>query len=657
MQTRVFVLVSILWLVTAVSLMAQGITLALAEPDVSGFPQVRVHMRAVGPANAPLSQAELDNLRLRENGVPISEFDVRYVPVGADIIFVLDADTTLLLPDVDDTARLEMVREAVGRYATRFMSPSGLDRVSVIVPNQANTRGEFLVQAATTPEDVINALATYDPQNLAEAGPINEQVLAAITYAAEAQPNGRYQAILLLSEARRLSQFLAYPVLVADAQAAGVPIFVGILGPEAALEDIGNAAALADPTGGFYVHMPRAVRADTVYLRWQQESNQPQITYRSLLRESGVYSLTVNLGQVVAATELDLTIEPPEAAIVLGKSVIRRAGTAVDTPLLELQPTVQPVPIQITWPDGRPRRLTRVEFRVNNVIQPQLDGPQPDAAGVLTLHWRVHNADVGVYELAIMVEDELGYTAVADPLIVTVAVERPLPPTPTPAPTPTPPPAAQVAALVALPRHTLLTILAGLGLAGLVLVMLRVYKRYRERLMRREAHAERYAALQRIRQKKEAAIPATTDDPLPLTLLWLDETMQVKVRLPIDAENVTLGREAAAGQISLADRSVSPLHARIRQRHGRYWLYDEGSESGTFLNHERLGLSPRPLADADLIQLARVSLRVHLRPLGQEDDEPEPTDEPEPINAPLPEAETQPTQSPTGEPGDDLESI
>lgn len=612
MMRKGLVLVFICWLLlTAVPLLAQAVTLTLGQPDSSAFPTVRVNMRAVNAAGVPLSTAELGNLRLRENGVPISDFDVRYVPVGSDIVFVIDADTTLLMTDGDEASRLDEVKEIIGRYATRFMSPSGLDRVSVIVPNRTNTRSEFLVRDATTPEEVINALAAYEPQNLAEAGPVNQQMLDAIAHAADIGDNGRYQAIFLLSESRRLSQFLDYPSLTAAAQTAGVPIFAGILGPEASLEDIGNASALAGPTAGLHMHVPRPERADAIFLRWQQESNRPQISYRSLLRASGVYPLTVNLGTVTAVTDLNLTIEPPTAAIALGRTIIRRVGTAEDTPLAELQPTIQPVPVQISWPDGRARRLADVTFRVNGVLQPQLTTPQPDETGMLLLEWPVQNADVGVYELAVTVTDELGYTAVSEPVIVTVAVERPLPPTPTPAPSPTPPPAAQVASeLAALPQDTLLVVLVGLGLLGLLLVMVRTYKRYRERVLLDTARAGRRAAWQQAQADNEES--AATEDPLPLTLLWLDETSAVKQEFAIESDTMTVGRAEMAGQITLADRSVSPLHARVRWRNGRYWLTDEGSENGVFLNHERLGLSPRPLADGDLIQLGRVSLRARI---------------------------------------------
>ncbi len=620
-MTKKLVLTALVgWLLlTAVPLVAQETGLTLGEPDTSAFPTVRVNLRAVNAAGTPLTTAELSNLRLRENGVPISDFEVRYVPVGGDIVFVIDADSTLLLADGDEVTRLDEVKESISRFATRFMSPSGLDRVSVIVPDSTNTGSEFLVQDATSPEEVINALAAYNPQNLAEAGPVNQQVLDAIGHTAELSGDGRYQAILLLSESRRLSQFLDYPALTAAAQAADVPIFAGILGPEASLEDIGNAAALAEPTGGFHVHVPRSERADPIFLRWQQESNRPQITYRSLLRASGVYPLTANLGTATAVTDLDLTIEPPTAELALGRTVIRRVGTAEDTPLTELQPTIQPVPVQINWPDGRPRALTNVTFRVNGTLQPQLTTPQPDEMGMLLLDWPVQNADVGAYELVVEVTDELGYTAVSDPVIVTVVVERPQPPTPTPAPSPTPPAVAQVVELVTLPQNTLLTILVGLGLLGLVLVMLRSYKRYRQRVLLDTVRAERRAAWQQAQAAKEN-VSSVEDERLPLLLLLLDEAMQVKQQFLVELDTMTIGRAEMEGQITLADRSVSPLHARVRWRNGRYWLYDEGGESGVFLNHERLGLSPRPMQDGDVVQLGRIALRVQLRPPDDEDE-------------------------------------
>lgn len=84
-------------------------------------------------------------------------------------------------------------------------------------------------------------------------------------------------------------------------------------------------------------------------------------------------------------------------------------------------------------------------------------------------------------------------------------------------------------------------------------------------------------------------------------------------QIELTAADVTIGRDDTAVDIIVDAPSISRLHARIRRTaEGEYWLYDEGSEAGTFLNYERLGLAPRPLQHNDVVQLGRVTLRFRL---------------------------------------------
>jgi hypothetical protein len=159
-----------------------------------------------------------------------------------------------------------------------------------------------------------------------------------------------------------------------------------------------------------------------------------------------------------------------------------------------------------------------------------------------------------------------------------------------------------------LPRQVLLLLLAGLGLLAIALVLLRLWQKRGRQKAAAAALSQRQADL----QAKTAPPPA--DDtppvsPLPACLVWPDEE---KEPIEITGGNVLIGRDPAVVDIALADRSVSRLHARIRWRNGRYWLYDEGSEMGTYLNHDRLGLSPKPLQDGDEVRFGRVGLRFVL---------------------------------------------
>ncbi len=321
--------------------------LRLSQPDLSNFPEVTLNVLSADNRGAPLAESDLLRLTLRENGVPIPDAQVQFVPVGVDIIFVLDADQSLnIIDEGRSVTRLETVQEMLERYASRFMNPSGRDRISLLVPDAANEAGRFLVQDTGSPNGLVSAIQNYTAE-LPEDVPINAMMRQAIAHAAEMKQDGRYQAILLLSEARRLPQFLDFETLVAEAQAIELPLFTAILGAEASFDEVDAAAALYQPSRAFYAHVPRPEEADSLFLIWQRQGNQAQIRYRSLLRQSGSYPLTVNIGTLTARTELVLEIVPPHIEFALPTTAVQRQGSAPDSPLLELEPASLNIPVQL----------------------------------------------------------------------------------------------------------------------------------------------------------------------------------------------------------------------------------------------------------------------------------------------------------------------
>lgn len=586
---------------------AQGdVLLRLSQPDLSNFPEVRLNVLSADGRGAPLPETELGRLTLRENGIPIADAEIQFVPVGVDIIFVLDADTSLnIIDEGRSETRLQTVQASLERYASRFMNPSGLDRISLLVPDAANEAGQFLLQDATAPDELANAVQSYDP-TLPEAAPVNTMMRQAIDHAADIKEDGRYQAILLLSEARRLSQFLDYPTLVAEAQAIELPIFTAILGAQASLDEINAAAALYQPTRATYVHVPRPEEADSLFLIWQRQGNQAQIRYQSLLRQSGRFPITVNIGTLGAITELVLEVVPPEIELALPSTAVQRQGSTPDAPLIELEPTILEIPVQLIWPDNLPREVTAVSLFVDNVLQPQFSWPPPNEAGQIILRWPIQSVDTGAYRLRAELTDVLNYTVSTETVVVTVTAVRPDPPPPTPDPTATPSPVEQILAVTnSVSRNDWLLILVGLGLLGLLLLLIRWW--------RRRATLTKPHRLRRQTAESETDLEPI-DESLIATLQLVEDAPGNRTEITIDADNMAIGRDHEVAQIVFGDSSVARLHARIRKRNGRYWLYDEGSASGTFLNHDRLGLSPRQLQDGDEIRLGRLHLRFHLRP-------------------------------------------
>ena len=606
MRRLVYLLTVFVIILLGIDVLAQeSVELRIAQLDISEFPLVRINLATANEHSVPLAIDAFSSLSLRENRIPIADFELQPVPVGVDVVFVVDANSTFA--DIDDSSglsRRDKVQISLERFAGR-MNPTGLDRVSLIIPDADNANGFLLVQDATRADEITTAFQGYNPETLTDT-PLNEMVQLGLDHLARLETNGRFQAILLFTDGRQLNQQLAYDTLVESALEQNVPIFAAILGTVADLNEIDNVTRLSTPTRGDYVHMPSGEETDSIYLVWQQQGNQPQIQYRSLQTSSGEYPLMINVGSLTASTTLALTLEPPEVSVDLGNEAIQRVGEAFDTPLVDLVPTTKNITVTVQWPDALPRQITVVNWFVNGQPQTPLEAPIPNEAGKLFLSWDMQTLDTGTYEHRIQVIDELGFV-VDSPLVwATILSERPLLATPTLEPTPTSiPPATPTPSL-----QNLSLLLGVVGLTAVVLLLLRWLRR-RRRQSKPVTKPETERPPKKPSQAPVVQKRSMDDNPL-FAFLDVLENAEQQGPIPITTGNMTLGRDHEVAQIVFADRTVSRLHARIRQRGVAYWLYDEGSSTGTYLNFEKLGLAPHVLNHGDTIRLGRVTLRFRL---------------------------------------------
>ena len=567
--------------------------------DATGFPTVRVRVLTTGPGSAPV--ADTSRLLLRENGVPIPEATLGGAPVGVDLVLVIDANVDFLQADEPGGAtRRDKVAESIARFATTSMNPAGLDRVSIIVPDAARLEPAFLAQDATQPDEVAAAVAAYDAAPPADQPlrptPLQAMLTAAIDHLAARQADGRFGAVLLYTDGARLDRQLDAPSLAAAAQTAGVPLFAAILGAAVSPEEQANADALTEPSNGQTIHMPTPADADPLYALFAAQGTQIEMVYQSALRQNGPQQVAVNLGNVRDAAEFELALAGPTVTLD-APATIRRAGSATDTPLALLQPAVLPLTAVVSWPNDQSRQLTEIIFLVDGVIQPQAAPPSADATGRIPLVWDISEREAGTYRLSVEVVDELAFSATAAPLDVTIEVVRPSPPTPTAAPT-----VAPVVETAPGPTRLIAPLLLLAVLVGGALL-------WAVRRARRGPPAPPAPAV--------APPPPAPREGHVAVLEWFAPGEERGEAIELLADNVTLGREPGAVDIVVDDPAVSRLHARIRRdAAGVYWLYDEGSAAGTFLNHEQLGLAPRPLQHGDLVQLGRLTLRFRLELAG-----------------------------------------
>lgn len=629
----------------------EGIQLQVTQVDSAEFPEITVRIAAADAQNNLV--ADLSGLTVSENGEAIADFETNQTAVGIELIFVIDANTVIEQVDLGSTlTRREIVRDSIIGYANNVMDGDGQDDiVTIVVPDGEG--GRFLEQPDMTfPNEVINAINFYESGELADT-PLNAMLELALDKTEENQADGRYQAIVLFTDGAQLNTQLDYPALTERAQTAGVNVFGVILGASADQNEIANVTQLTDPTGGSYVHMPETAAATALYEGINQRAVQTEIVYRSPAGESGSRQIAVTLGDASAEASYDLTLEPAAVTILLDNSQpIRRVATSENTPLEEMEPTSQPLAAEVSWPDGYPRSLNSATLLVNGAEVP-LDTPVLDNNGLLTFEWNISGLDAGEYELQVRVVDELGLESFSEPLPLNVEIDRPGPPevdgTPVVAEESAPEPEPEAEAdspsiLDTLQENiTLVAIAGGAFLLLLVIVIAALV------LLRRRRGGEAAPAAAPTAAPSPIIPPLGTqlqDEPATMieqfdsdaTFLMqpdfalqevggaylepLEYAPEHSGMIPLVGSNVALGRDPNLVQIPFNDRSVSRLHARIMESGGVFRLYDEGSASGTYLNYERIGLTPRVINNKDDLHFGRVHLRFHIAAPRPEEDDP-----------------------------------
>jgi pSer/pThr/pTyr-binding forkhead associated (FHA) protein len=603
----------------------EGARLFITEVQTSEFPDVSFNLFAVDLENRIIT--DYTNLVLQEDQRTISDFDTDSLDVGTDLFIVLDADSTIEQIDEEGgQTRREKVRDSIIRYANFFMDPMQLDRVTLIVPEGQDAR--ILDNPGLSfPNEVINAVNFYETGELSEPA-LDLLMQVALDQAALSKEEGRSQAILLFTDAGQLDEQLDLDLWAEAAQEAGITAYVAILGTRADSDEIAHAARLVEPSGGTFAHMPEPLRVDDLYSNIQSRAERLRVSYRSKLNEAGSHTLSAQLDGAQSDEIIELLIEPPEVALAVDNSrPIRRVAAQPDTPIDQMEPTHQPLVAQVSWPDKHPRNLESSVLLLNGTEMPVENAILGDD-GLLTFDWDIRFLEEGIYNVQVQVIDELELSTSSDPLPLEIIIDRP-------GVLPSPPPTTEPALVVTVvpepepdtsPVNTLL-IAGGVGLFLVFLVILIIVFV----LLRRR---NRSAPTSVGQNEEPIASPSNiqiqpTDSPrnfepgvtyiqppgfdpegqIEAFLEVLEHAQEHESMIPLSGNNISLGRDAKRSQIVFQDRSVSRLHARIIKSQDSYRIYDEGSSSGTYVNYEKLGLSPQPLNDQDRIHLGRVHLR------------------------------------------------
>lgn len=104
----------------------------------------------------------------------------------------------------------------------------------------------------------------------------------------------------------------------------------------------------------------------------------------------------------------------------------------------------------------------------------------------------------------------------------------------------------------------------------------------------------------------ETAIMHGASASLPTATLVIRSGPWAGRRIPVQGDNILIGRGSQGCQICIPDKYISRRHARLRFANGQWFIQDQQSRGGTFVNGQRVGAIR--LNNNDVIRLGQTEM-------------------------------------------------
>ena len=580
---------------------------AITTVDTSAFPEVRAYLAVSEFEGSRVPGLSLSAFQISENNSPAAITGLSEEETGLQLAFVLESSNVFSRRDREALTRLDYVKTAVINFAvgeTRPFMKDALDDVSLYAPEGP------ILEHSTVGGEIRNALISYQSDFLFETDLFGliRQGLSAVT--AEPPRLGMRREIVIFSSGIDASADAEVATLAAQAVAQNIVIHTVLVGPENSEGALAaeNLKGLALLTGGSFRYFEDPNSTTALWDALVSQRTQYRVVYRSRVAQSGQQTITasVNVGGSVvtsAPAAYSVTIQPPLVSILdLPAEIVRATDDAGADPAT-IEPRLQTLAVQVNFPDNLPRPVTKLQLLVDGAVVDERTSPPLDS-----VTWDLSGyGETAAHGVQVVAVDELGLEGRSDIANVLVRLSIPAPVTRFAGPA--------------------LLVLAGVGVLGVALIAvvfaIVVYVR-RPTVITTVVRD----TSQRVKEFTEPFMPTPLrGSPHTRSKAYLEMAApdQDQPHPPIEllGDNLRMGRDGTLAQIIFPDRSVSRLHARITEEtDGVFFIYDEGSTSGTWVNYNQVPMTGQPLQHGDLINLGRVQLRFIMRKLAEAETAP-----------------------------------
>lgn len=575
----------------------------LTSIDTTNFPEVSATVAVSGPSGLRVPGLTRGAFTLLENSSPVAIDQITEEEVGLQIAFVVEASDIFARRDINTITRLDYVKTAIINFAVGEGAGGNpymrdvVDAVTILAPE-----GD-IVSGSVVGGEIRNALVTYESEFRFETGLLNLITQAMDSVTTNAPRAGMKREVVIFTSGIDPSADAEVSALAARANTHGVTLHTLLVGSTTSpgLPIAENVQALAMLTGGSYRYLDEPATANSLWDTLVSQRMQYRLNYRSGLNQSGQHTLQAlaNLSGASVLSpgeEFSLTVQPPQITLVDPPAEIVRATNQRGADPTTIDPREQPLTVKIDFPDGHPRNITKLQLIVDNAVAAETaSGPFDSLTWDLTGY-----SATGTHGLQLYVIDELGLEGRSNVTNVAVRLD-------------VPPPLVDVAAPFA--AGALGIGVTAIAVAALVIAVIV--------LLRRPTVITKVVRERRAQSSKEPTEPfiptphrgAAINKPGKAFLQRVDKSEPgPHPQIEVIGDNLRLGRDETLAQITIDDRSVSRLHARITEEADRvFFIHDEGSTSGTWVNYHQVSMAGQQLRHGDLINLGRVQFRFNVR--------------------------------------------
>lgn len=592
----------------------------LYTAEASAFPTVSALLDVFDSQKIFASGINPEAVTVIESGQPLPVDSLNETAVPLQLVVAVNQGAPLDARNANGLSRFERVKQVIAQWAQSRPAdlPDDLSLVSQAGPviNHANAA------------DFVVGLNGFQP-DLRTASPNLQSLATAIdTVSAQTPRLGMKRAILFITPQMDDPDLAAaVESHIQRAVENNIRVFIWYVDANTTFTNTSAAVFnnLALQTGGSMFQYSGEERFPDPEAYFSALRRVYSLTYTSRVTVGGEYpvSIQVNLpsgGITSNEQKFSVAIQPPNPFPVAPVLQITRQAPADDPYNTEiLLPESQQVEIIVEFPDGHPRPLTRTTLYVDGAIA---DENTAEPFNIFTWDLTSYSTS-GQHQLAVEAVDSMGLKKTSMALPVTVTVIKP--------------PSGPAAFLA---KYRTPVAFGAIISAGLVLFFILLSGRLRIPTLRAAQEARRAEAdplTQSIQVVEETPAPATApaaktkkrratskkteagpksamEAAASFIRLHPDGQVAPAAPIPLAEKEIIFGTDPVQCTQILDDPSISSVHARLRRTdEGGYFLQDNNSIAGTWVNYEPVPREGYRLAHGDMVNFGQVVYRFMLK--------------------------------------------